>query len=96
MDIGALGYLRLEATDLDAWERFLRDGLDMEVRRHGDEALRARIDERWARLVVTASDVDRLAAVGWEASGLGALSRITAALQGAGFAGARRDAGGAG
>ena len=39
----------------------------------GDGALRARIDERPARLVVTASDADRLAAVGWEASGLRAL-----------------------
>jgi 3,4-dihydroxy-9,10-secoandrosta-1,3,5(10)-triene-9,17-dione 4,5-dioxygenase len=86
MDIHALGYLRLEATDLDAWERFLRDGLDLEVARDGDDRLRARIDERPARLVVTASDVDRLAAVGWEASGLRALARVTAALEGAGVA----------
>ncbi len=46
MDIHALGYLRLEATDLDAWERFLVDGLDTEVHRDGDRALRVRIDER--------------------------------------------------
>jgi len=84
MDIHALGYLRLEATDLDTWERFLRDGLDTEVVRDGDSELRVRIDERPARLVVTASDVDRLAAVGWEASGLRALARVTAALEGAG------------
>ncbi len=86
MDIHALGYLRLEATDLGAWERFLRDALDMDVVRDGDTSLRARIDERPARLVVTASDVDRLAAVGWEASGLRALARVTAALEGAGVA----------
>ena len=85
MDIHALGYLRLEATDLDAWERFLRDGLDMEVDRDGDSELRVRIDERPARLVITASDVNRLGAVGWEASGLRALARVTAALEGAGI-----------
>ena len=81
MDIHALGYLRLEATDLDAWERFLVDGLDMEVRRDGDSSLRARIDERPARLVVTAGDADRLVAVGWEAAGLHALERVTGTLR---------------
>jgi 3,4-dihydroxy-9,10-secoandrosta-1,3,5(10)-triene-9,17-dione 4,5-dioxygenase len=84
MDIHALGYLRLDATDLDAWERFLVEGLDMEVTRHGDVQLRARIDERPARLVVTASDTDRLAAVGWEAAGLQALARVRETLEGAG------------
>jgi 3,4-dihydroxy-9,10-secoandrosta-1,3,5(10)-triene-9,17-dione 4,5-dioxygenase len=83
-DIRALGYVRFEATDLDAWERFLRDGLDMEVSRAGDSELRARIDERPARLVVTASDADRLASVGWEAAGLRALARVSATLEDAG------------
>jgi 3,4-dihydroxy-9,10-secoandrosta-1,3,5(10)-triene-9,17-dione 4,5-dioxygenase len=84
MDIHALGYLRLEATDLDAWERFLVEGLDIEVTRDGDDVLRARLDERPARIVVTASDVDRLAAVGWEASGLRALGRAASTLRDAG------------
>jgi 3,4-dihydroxy-9,10-secoandrosta-1,3,5(10)-triene-9,17-dione 4,5-dioxygenase len=84
MDIRALGYLRLEATDVDAWEHFLRDALDMDVTRDGD-VLRARIDERPARLVVTAGDADRLAAVGWEASGLAGLARVTRALEEAGL-----------
>ena len=86
MDIHALGYLRLEATDLDAWERFARDGLDMEVRRHGDSELRIRIDERPARLVIAAGDANRLTAVGWEAASLSALARVTAALGDAGHA----------
>ncbi len=84
MGIHALGYLRLEATDLDSWERFLVDGLDMEVDRDRDRALRVRIDERSARLVITASDSDRLEAVGWEASGLEGLARVAAALERAG------------
>ncbi len=86
MGIQALGYLRLEATDLDAWERFLRDGLDLEVVRDGDSELRGRIDERCARFVITAADADRLAAVGWEVSGLAALARVAAALEDAGVA----------
>jgi 3,4-dihydroxy-9,10-secoandrosta-1,3,5(10)-triene-9,17-dione 4,5-dioxygenase len=83
MDIHALGYLRIEATDLDAWERFLVEGLDMDVSRD-DERLRVRIDERPARLVISASDRDGLAAVGWEASGLHGLARVRSALEGAG------------
>lgn len=83
MDLHALGYLRVEATDLDAWERFLGEGLDMDVRRR-DDVLKARIDERPARLVVTAGETDQLTAVGWEASGLRALDRIVAALEAAG------------
>ncbi len=85
MDISSLGYLRLEATDLDAWERFLREGLDMEVRRKGDSMVKARIDEHAARLVIAASERDRLVAVGWEAAGLEALSRIRARLEHAGI-----------
>jgi 3,4-dihydroxy-9,10-secoandrosta-1,3,5(10)-triene-9,17-dione 4,5-dioxygenase len=84
MDIHALGYLRLDATDLDAWERFLLEGLDLDVTRDGDTELRARIDERPARLVVRASDADRLAAVGWEAPGLRALDRLRSTLEGGG------------
>lgn len=84
MDISALGYLRLEATDLDAWERFLRDGLDASVRRSGDDVLKVRFDERSARLVITAAEHDGLTSVGWEASGLEALSRIRGRLEAAG------------
>ena len=84
-DVQALGYLRIEATDLDAWERFLGEGLDMDVRRR-DDVVKARIDERPARLVVTAGDTDRLGAVGWEVSGRRALDRVVADLEAAGHA----------
>jgi 3,4-dihydroxy-9,10-secoandrosta-1,3,5(10)-triene-9,17-dione 4,5-dioxygenase len=84
MDISSLGYVRLAATDLDEWERFLSEGMDMDVRRDGDDSLTARIDERIARIVITASDVDELVAVGWEAAGLAALDRIGRHLDDAG------------
>lgn len=83
MDVHALGYLRIEAADLDAWERFLGEGLDMDVRRR-DDVVKARLDERPARLVVTAGAADRLTAVGWEAAGPRALDRVVAALEAAG------------
>jgi 3,4-dihydroxy-9,10-secoandrosta-1,3,5(10)-triene-9,17-dione 4,5-dioxygenase len=83
MDIHSLGYLRLEAIDLDAWERFLVEGLDADVHRRDDE-LRVRLDERPARLVITAGTADRLVAVGWEASGLRALDRVATDLGEAG------------
>lgn len=84
MDIHSLGYLRLEATDLDAWERFLVEGLDADVRRRGDDDLKVRVDDRQARLVITAGAADRLVAVGWEASGLRALDRVAIRLAEAG------------
>lgn len=84
MDIHSLGYLRLEATDLDAWERFLVEGLDADVRRSGDDRLKVRLDDRPARLVIDAAAADRLVSVGWEASGVGALDRVAALLADAG------------
>lgn len=85
MEIRSLGYLRFEATDLDAWERFATDGLDMDAVRDGD-VLRLRIDDHPSRLVFHAADADRLATTGWEVAGTRALDELVTRLDRAGVA----------
>jgi len=65
--IRSLGYLRIEATDLDAWRTFGVNVLGMVEGRGPDRsALYLRMDDFPARLVVTPGDRDRLVASGWE------------------------------
>ncbi len=84
MEIRSLGYLRLETTDVDAWDRFLGEGLDMDVVRDDAGAVRARMDDRVARLVVAPAQADRLDAVGWEVASRRQLAALTSRLEQAG------------
>ena len=86
MAIGSLGYLRFGATDLDAWCRFLGEGLDMDVVRDDPDVVRARMDDRVARLVVASAEVDRLDVVGWEVAGRRELEGLAETLEQAGVA----------
>ncbi|MFB7590011.1 VOC family protein [Streptomyces sp. NPDC056169] len=87
MDIRALGYLRLETTDLDAWRRYALDVLGM-VQAAGttDDTLLLRVDDRAYRIAVQAGDGDRLLAAGWEVANAAALAGAAAALEAAGVA----------
>ena len=84
-DIRALGYVRVSATDLDAWRAFafetigFAEGSDPE-----EDALYLRMDERRARLVIVPGDVDRVEAVGWEVGDHLALARVQRAVESAG------------
>jgi len=67
IDIRSMGYVRVASTDLAAWEQFAGNVLGLAEGRGPTEGnLYYRIDEVSARLVVFASDVDRLEATGWE------------------------------
>jgi 3,4-dihydroxy-9,10-secoandrosta-1,3,5(10)-triene-9,17-dione 4,5-dioxygenase len=82
--IRSLGYLRIEATDVQAWREFGVKILGMvEGRGPNPEALYLRMDEFPARLIVIPGERDRLLASGWEASSLDGLRE---ALEGAGVA----------
>ncbi|MFE1547705.1 VOC family protein [Streptomyces sp. NPDC058718] len=87
MDIRALGYLRLETTDLDAWRRYALDVLGM-VRATGttDDTLLLRVDDRAYRIAVQAGESDRLLAAGWEVANAAALAGAAAELEAAGVA----------
>jgi 3,4-dihydroxy-9,10-secoandrosta-1,3,5(10)-triene-9,17-dione 4,5-dioxygenase len=87
MDIRALGYIRIEATDLDAWRAFAVDGLAMEaVDGPLTDALYLRIDDRAARIVVVPGATDRLVCSGWEVADVAALRATVEGLRACGVA----------
>ena len=94
MTLKALGYMRIEATDVAAWREFGTKVLGMV---EGDgaipDALYLRMDEFAARLVIVPGDRDRLLVSGWEvadAAGLQSL-RETLAKAGVDFAEGTRE-----
>ena len=79
----SLGYLRIEATDIEAWRAFGIKMLGL-VEGRGPEhgALYLRMDEFPARLVIVPGEQDRLIAAGWEVAGEGALRELGRTLDG--------------
>jgi len=85
--IRSLGYLRVEATDVNAWRAFGVKVLGMAEGRGPDpSAAYLRMDDLPARIVVVPGDRDRLAASGWEVADPAALGRLLTALDEAGVA----------
>ncbi|HET7689821.1 MAG TPA: VOC family protein [Nocardioidaceae bacterium] len=67
IDIKSMGYIRVEATDMEAWRTFNGKVLGlMEGRGPTPENQYWRIDELSARIVVFPGDKDELSCVGWE------------------------------
>ena len=67
MGLRSLGYLRITATDVDAWRVFGLKVLGMVEGRGADpDALYLRLDDFPARLVILPGERDALAASGWE------------------------------
>lgn len=86
MDIRALGYLRIETTDLPAWRTYVLDLLGMtEAPGSSPEDLHVRIDDRVHRLRFLAGQRDRLLAAGFEVANARALEEAAAELEAAGF-----------
>jgi 2,3-dihydroxybiphenyl 1,2-dioxygenase len=85
MEIRALSYVAVEATDLDAWERFANEFLGMPTTREGDGRLLLRMDERAYRFDVRLGSEDRLLWLGWEVSTRAALGEAIAELRAAGL-----------
>ncbi|MEU4691639.1 iron-dependent extradiol dioxygenase HsaC [Actinoplanes sp. NPDC023714] len=83
--IRSLGYLRVEATDMPAWQEFGTKILGMVAGRGpSSDSLYLRMDELPARIVVTPGSRDRLVASGWEVPDFSALSRLSEAVEKAG------------
>jgi 2,3-dihydroxybiphenyl 1,2-dioxygenase len=84
-DIRGLGYLDVQTADLDRWRTFALDGIGWAAGSGpAPDALNLRMDERRARLIIRAGEVDRVRAVGWEVRDGFALERVQAAVEGAG------------
>lgn len=85
MPVRSLGYLRLEATDTDAWEGFAGDFLGlMPVKGANTTARYFRMDDYPARLVVTPGAESRLEAIGFEVRDRVELAALTEAVEAAG------------
>lgn len=83
--IRSLGYMRIDATDIDAWREFGCKVLGMvEGKGAVDGALYLRMDEFPARLVIVPSDRDHLASSGWECANAEALQDVRHRLSAAG------------
>ncbi|GII85265.1 biphenyl-2,3-diol 1,2-dioxygenase [Sphaerisporangium siamense] len=86
-DISALGYVRVRATDLDAWRAFAFDTIGFaEGAGPESDALYLRMDERHARIVLLPGEEDRVEAIGWEVRDHLALRRVQEAVEAAGVA----------
>lgn len=60
-----LGYLLVESARIDAWQRFVAEGLGAHVDRLHDDALAVRIDAHARRLVVQRGPREDVTAIGW-------------------------------
>ena len=86
MDIRALAYIRIEATDLDRWREFGTNILGMMVApgMPADTNLYLKMDEYSYRYCVIPGGQDRFACAGWEVPGREAFEQALAELEAAG------------
>ncbi|MDJ0393368.1 VOC family protein [Rhodococcus sp. G-MC3] len=85
MGIRSLAYMRIEATDMDAWRQYGLKVLGMvEGKGVVDGALYLRMDDFPARLVIVPGEKDRLLVSGWETANAAELQGIRSALDNAG------------
>lgn len=85
MGIRSLAYLRIEATDVEAWRVFGLKVLGMVEGRGGrGDALHLRMDDFPARLVILPGEADRLSASGWEVANVAELGEVCGRLEAAG------------
>jgi len=84
MTVMSLGYVALEATDLNAWREFAVDLLGLAVANEDNERLQLRMDEHSYRLDIRRSSDNRVVALGWEVGGPRRLAELVEALQDAG------------
>jgi 2,3-dihydroxybiphenyl 1,2-dioxygenase len=85
--IRGLGYIWVQSQDLVRWRELAVDALGFQAAAGSEtDRLLLRMDERPSRLVVSAGEVDRVLAVGWEVRDQYALAQVRRALEAAGVA----------
>lgn len=85
MGIRSLAYMRIEATDMDAWRQYGLKVLGMvEGKGVVPGALYLRMDDFPARLVIVPGEKDRLLVSGWETANAAELQSIRDSLDSAG------------
>ncbi|WP_284981517.1 VOC family protein [Arthrobacter sp. efr-133-TYG-118] len=86
-----LGYLIVNATDLDSWKEFASNLLGLQVDSFTPERLVLRMDEASYRLEIRKDDSDSVNAIGWEVRGPEDLDELAAKLEEDGYAVKRSD-----
>ena len=81
-----LGYVGIEASNLDEWQRFAVDLLGMQVGRRDEKTLTLRMDERVQRIIIEQGPADDLSYSGFECASEPALVALVAKLREAGLA----------
>jgi 2,3-dihydroxybiphenyl 1,2-dioxygenase len=78
--IEALGYVGIEASDLDAWRHFAGNTLGLQAVERTDGAVDFRMDNYAARLRIHPGDRNDLAYIGWEVADANSLEEVAARL----------------
>ncbi|MEV6424524.1 VOC family protein [Streptomyces sp. NPDC051662] len=84
-EVIGLGYVVVEAQDLDAWRKFARDLLGLQPTVDTPDRLLLRMDEKAYRLDIRRGDTDQVTAIGWEVKGPKELEEIAARLESNGY-----------
>lgn len=84
--IKSLGYVTVQATDIEKWRHFAFGVLGFAEGAGPDpESLYLRMDERAARIVVSPGDNDKIVTVGWEVRDHAELQTLAQTLKAAGI-----------
>lgn len=84
MSVMGLGYIGIEAREMDAWRKFGTEVLAMQVIERGADGLALRMDERCQRVLVQYGETDAPAYYGFETRDAAALQATINALEGTG------------
>ena len=81
-----LGYLALNVSDLEAWEKFAPDVLGLQLLpRDPDGSLFLRMDENHHRFVLTQNGADDIGAIGWEVNNQQELAELANQIRASGI-----------
>ncbi len=83
MSVSSLGYLGFEVSDIEAWRRFMVDGVGAIVT-NNDSGFSAQIDEYQQRLFFREGSLDDLAIAGFECENEDQLDETVSSLREAG------------
>jgi 2,3-dihydroxybiphenyl 1,2-dioxygenase len=86
MPVQGLGYIGMQARDLDAWRRFGTEVLAMQVIERDADTLALRMDERCQRVLVQRGESDAPAFFGFETGDAQSLQAAISTLEAAGIA----------
>jgi len=86
MPVQGLGYIGMQARDLDAWRRFGTEVLAMQVIERDADTVALRMDERCQRVLIERGDADAPAFFGLEAGSAAEFQATVKALQDGGVA----------